>query len=157
MGDVRSYRPSDDQRAARSTFWRSYEGDGPVDVELALEHCGDSQVASWWPEKGFQDWFLNKDSFGQRAELIAEKALSKLEYILDTEADTDKLLRAARMAMELAKKFPAKAVDTPDKFLDDAITKMNKEQLRAYLQRTAPKLLQAPAVVTIEATSTDKE
>lgn len=150
------FKPNEAQRQAKSTFWLCYEGDGPVDTELALQYSGDSRVASWWSERGFQEWFIHRKELDQTIESASFEAVDTIRQIMRTSDDAKVRLAAARAMLELGKKFPAKAVDTPDKFLDDAITKMNKEQLRAYLQRTAPKLLQAP-VVTIEATVTDKE
>lgn len=149
LGDVRLFKPDDEQRAAKSTFWASYEGQGPIDVELALQYSGDSQVANWWPQKGFQEWFSNRDEFQQQVDVLAHRALARIGHILNTSADPDILLKASRMALELAKKFPAKTVEAPDKFLDDQIAKMTKEQLREYLRRTAPKLL------TVDTTATD--
>lgn len=75
--EVIGFAPSSPQLKAKSAFWVAWRADPLADPaymtagEIA-QRAACPQVATWWADKSFRDWFLNKDT-----------RLQQLEYAFD--------------------------------------------------------------------------
>ena len=135
------FKPMPQQRQAKATFWTfvndSMGGLSPEDITLAkaLQITNDNRLNKWWKVPGFSEWFSNKDEFRQRLEYLANLALDKVEDIIL--ADDPKLTSAQvniiKCLMEVAGKVPARVKEV--KYLDEAVSRMDKRQLEAFLKQ----------------------
>lgn len=144
--DVVSFSPTEPQRRAKSNFW-SFFASGEalppnnVDLATAVKYAGDKRVSEWWALEGFADWFSNKDEFRQRVEFLADLALDELYHLIrDPETQATAKVAAIRMIMDVGKKVSQKA-STEETVVGEKITKMNKEELEAYIRDKMDKLL----------------
>ena len=144
--DVVSFSPTEPQRRAKSNFWSFFasgEALPPTSVDLAtaVKYAGDKRVSEWWALEGFADWFSNKDEFRQRVEFLADLALDELYHLIrDPETQATAKVAAIRMIMDVGKKVSQKA-STEETVVGEKITKMNKEELEAYIRDKMDKLL----------------
>jgi len=144
--DVVSFSPTEAQRRAKSNFWSFFasgEAFPPTSVDLAtaVKYAGDKRVSEWWALEGFADWFSNKDEFRQRVEFLADLALDELYHLIrDPETQATAKVAAIRMIMDVGKKVSQKA-STEETVVGEKITKMNKEELEAYIRDKMDKLL----------------
>lgn len=149
-----SFQPTDAHRRAKSAFWAHYFSTGslpPTDINLATaaELSGFStELQEWWPIEGFQEWFSNGEEFRQRVEYLSNAALDVLQEILyDRAARTSDKLQAAKMALEIAAKFPK---STPkEQFADEAIGEMTAKELEEFISRKL-KVLPLPQQKTVD-------
>lgn len=148
-------KPTTEQRKARSVFWTHFGTEGvppppPLpDLAAALRFGGDSRISKWWDLPGFQQWFWNNEEFKQRLEFIAGLALDTLEEVVgDPTQKTSDRLNAAKMIMEAAGKFPSKKADGGERFLDEKIASMGRQELESFISSNIKRL--APTVVTVE-------
>lgn len=146
------FQPTPDQRKAKSSFWAVFGTDpegtlGPAEnLVTALRFGGDKRIRQWWDTPGFQDWFFNRDEFRQRVEYLANLALDNLEEILTARnvTSTDKL-NAIKILMQVGRKLPTGQAQADSGALPDAISRMTRSQLEAYIQSSLRLL---PAVTT---------
>lgn len=103
-------------------------------LELALQATGESRLRQWWSTPGFRSWFANREEFRQRVEYLANLALDAIEEILlDGDANATARNAAAKLMLEAANKLPRGT--GPERFADDQINQMSKQQLEQYLRR----------------------
>lgn len=143
--DLSVFKPDEDQRRAKSNFWSFFaSGDilPPADISksVALRYGGDRRVSSWWDLEGFQDWFSNKDEFRQRIEFLADLALDELQLLIrDRQTNGSAKVAAIKLIMEAGKKVSNKGES--EKYLDDLVTKMNKQELEKFIRTRTAKLI----------------
>jgi hypothetical protein len=137
------FRPTPAQKEAKARFWAimneglqlkdpmSYS---PTDVADLLRM---PTLIRWFTEKGFKDFFFNKFEGEQKLEVLWDKALDAMSEILDT---SDPKAQSARVSvirllaeMRQAKRQP--------KMLDRAIQEMDLDQLNAFIEKQALKVL----------------
>lgn len=98
-----------------------------------------AQLKDWWGRPGFKEWFLDQNEYRQRLEYLFSLALDAAEEIL---LSTDPRSQSARVSMvkllaELANKVPRETI----KYADDAISKMDKAQIEAFLEKNGVSLI----------------
>lgn len=137
------FRPTPAQQEAKARFWAimneglqlkdplSYSS---TDIALLLNT---PLVTRWFTDKGFKDYFFNKFEGEQKLELLWVKALDAMAEILDT---SDPKTQGARVSvirllaeMRQAKRQP--------KMLDRSIQDMDLDQLNAFIEKQALKVL----------------
>lgn len=137
------FRPTPAQKEAKARFWAimneglqmkdpmSYS---PTDVADLLRM---PTLIRWFTEKGFKDFFFNKFEGEQKLEILWFKALDAMSEILDT---SDPKAQSARVSvirllaeMRQAKRQP--------KMLDRAVQEMDLDQLNAFIEKQALKVL----------------
>lgn len=143
------FNPTDTMRKCKSAFWvikgDSQFGDVISQVSLAeaLRVTGENKLKNWWSQPGFVEWFLNNQSFRQRAEYLADLAMDTVEQILsDPESNPNARINAAKLIMEVAQKLPKQQAQV--KLADQFINNMDIKQLTEYINKNAPKLLNKP-------------
>lgn len=150
------FEPTAAHRQAKSAFWAHYfqEGDlPPVDFgpALATRVSGYSEVSNWWSQKGFPEWFRNGEEFRQKVEHTSQLALDLIHnLIIDPVARTSDRLNAAKMALEIAAKFPRAAPKQETE--DDKISKMSRTEIEEYIRSQVSKL-PAPAEEQVDNTT----
>jgi hypothetical protein len=143
--DLSVFRPSEDQRRAKSNFWSFFmSGDTlPPDVislSIAAKYGCDRRMSDWWEEEGFQDWFGNKDEFRQRIELLADLALDELQKIIrDPASGGSARVSAIKLIMEASGKISKKA-DSPS---EDPLDNMSREELQKFIKTRTARLIQS--------------
>lgn len=132
-----SWKPTDAHRKAKAAFWSHYFQSGETAPEqtnaaLAARISGFPEVLEWWQLSGFPEWFRNGEEFRQRVEYVSSLALDLLqETLLDVTGRPVDRLNAAKMALEIAAKFPK---STPkEQFADEKIGEMDKKQLEEFI------------------------
>lgn len=132
-----SHKPEPEHRKAKAAFWSYYfsSGDIPptqIDAATAARHSGYNEVISWWTLEGFPEWFSNGEEFRQRIEYVSNLSLDVLEQLLlDRNAPVREQLAAAKIALEIAGKFPQGAGKGQDK--GKGIDGMDKDELRKFV------------------------
>lgn len=139
--DVLVYKPTADQRRAKSAFWSHFTGEGATQVPTvptlasALSLGGDRRISDWWKDQSFIDWFSNSDEFRQRLEYLTTLALDAAEDILTSkDAPAAAKVNMAKLVMEAAGKG---AKDTAkEKYADERIAQMDRMQLEEYIRKS---------------------
>jgi hypothetical protein len=144
--------PSPPQRQAKSRFWARYDSTllgEPETLSLAdiARVVKDNRLDKWWSEAGFKEWFLNRDEAKERLDYIWNLGLDSIEAIfMNPESNDNAKVNAFKQISSLAGKEPSKNTE----FTDADIQRMDKEKLKAYIERQAPKFL-PPAKETSDA------
>lgn len=134
------FQPTNDQKRAKSAFWGSFTeqsvvlpGDTP-NLSLVLQFLvNEGKITEWWAMPGFPAWFWNNQEFNQRKEYIASLAMDELEKVLlSNQLSPDKKIQAIRLSLELSGKLDKQEGAAP---IDSIIGKMNREQLREYINK----------------------
>lgn len=132
------FLPTVQQKQAKSAFWSHFFSTGevapsPIDPALAAVQSGHNEILQWWYEvPGFPEWFSNGEEFRQRVEYVSNLALDVLEAVLqDRDARQSDRLQAAKMALEVAAKFPK--TQGKEQFADEKIGQMDKKQLEEFI------------------------
>jgi hypothetical protein len=132
-----SFRPEDSHRRAKGAFWSHFfsSGDVPpalIDAAAAARFSGFLEVLDWWETPGFPEWFGNGEEFRQKVEYVSYLGLDVLQEVLsDRNARAADRLSAARMALEIASKFPKS--NQKEQFADEKISEMDKKQLEEFI------------------------
>lgn len=155
------FSPTKSQRALKARFWTiisgSISGINPhkmTTMEIA-KTVRDNRVMNWWPTPGFKDWFMNNTEHVERLEYLFDLALTAAEEVLlnpDPKASNAKV-NMVKIISELAKKMPTKG---SEKFQDEQISKMSKEQLESYLAQHGVSVTSSK-VLEVEAEDTDED
>lgn len=132
--------PSPLQRACKARFYKriDFDLDLAKDVTLAqaIQLTGNQQLGNWWKQDGFKEWFINQDEAAERIEYLYMLWMDKAEsLLLDPLANHNAIVQLGKIIAQLSGRA------NQEKFSDDLINKMSKEQLRAFAERLAPKLL----------------
>jgi len=144
------FRPTDAHRRAKAAYWAHFSatGDEPPTEPTgasAAQFSGFSEVSQWWTEvPGFSSWFQNGEEFRQRAEYISHRGLDFLEQLIsDPNASTKERLTAAKLALEVAAKFPrSSSSEVP--IADKKIQEMDRKQLEEFIAARQKSLRLAP-------------
>jgi hypothetical protein len=129
--------PTDLHRQAKAAFWSHFfsKGETPpleLDGAVGAHYSGYTEVLEFWAIPGFSEWFSNGEEFRQRVEYVSSLALDVIEAVLrDREARHGDKLQAARMALEIASKYPKAAAK--EQFADEKIAEMTSKQLEEYI------------------------
>lgn len=133
-----TFRPEESHRRAKSAFWAHYFSSGElppgtIEPAAAARISGFNEVLDWWTSvEGFSEWFQNGEEFRQRVEYISHLGLGIIENILlDSGSNNKDKLTAARMALEIAAKFPKQSGER--QFADERINDMDKKQLEEFI------------------------
>jgi len=133
-----TFNPTDAHRKAKSAFWSHFFSTGEIppatiEVATAARLSGYNQVLDWWDTlEGFKEWFSNGEEFRQKVEYVSDLALETIHAILkDDSARTGDKLQAAKMALEIAAKFPK--AQPKEHFLDQTIAEMGKKELEQFI------------------------
>jgi hypothetical protein len=135
------FLPTPNQRAIKARFWKRLDHLAPKEITkaLAVQIAGPG-ISRWWDSPGFREWFSNKEEAAERLEYLYMLALDTAEeLLLNPDAQASAKVNLIKILAQLAGKEPQKEV----KFADEAIGKMSREQLEAYIRTNAPKLLKA--------------
>ena len=149
------FQPNKQQRAIKARFWtivsNSITAKNPrsmTTMEIA-QTVRDNRVLNWWSVAGFKDWFLNNTEHIERLEYLFDLALTAAEeiFLSDDPKTANAKVNMAKVVAELAKKMPSRG---GDKFHDEKIAKMNKEELEAFLAANGVNV-QEKDIVQVEA------
>lgn len=139
--------PNREQQQAKATFWSFFMSRdvsvsaGDPQVDKAVRYSRDKRVREWWTKPGFQEWFYNKDEFRQKTEFLKNASLMHLESILiDPKAQASAKVAAIKLILQLAGEL--RTENTGEKFADEKIAQMGREELEKYIRDNATKLLQ---------------
>lgn len=138
------FLPTPMQRRVKAKFWTRFSEspmtDGSVDLPMIQRFVTDKRLQYWWQEPGFKEWFRNEEEFKERVEYLANMALDVLEEVMSNgDARESSRIAAAKLMMDLGSKIPKENVV---QFADANINSMNEEQLREFLSKTTPKLVE---------------
>lgn len=109
--------------------------DMSLEALLALGVSG--VVSRWWDIPGFREWFLSKDYNKHQAEGLLQQAMHRLSEVLRYSTDNAELINAAKEARTLFTAMTASRPDDQEKFADEAIQEMSKEELQAYINKNS--------------------
>lgn len=149
------FSPSVPQAKVKARFWVRFTpgpfmGPSGITVEEAMRVTGCPTLKKWWGEKGFKEWFLNKEEERERIKYLFNKGLDAVEEILmdpaaNPNAKANLIKMLAEMTGHLGKTKPV------EKFADQEIEKMDEQQLETYLTKKGVK------VVTEKVLNVDKD
>lgn len=140
--ELKAFNPTPEMRKVKSTIMARLKDD-PVHVPGSLlsrstaEHLAGRSLESWYGQQGFQEWLSNSTEFQDRLEGLAMQAMDTLEEIMYSGSQDSARVNAAKVAMELASKFPRQKAEEGNPFEG-----MEKDKLIALFSRYAPKLLE---------------
>lgn len=92
-------------------------------------------VSRWWDIPGFREWFLSKDYNKHKAEGLLQQAMHRLSEVLTTSTDNAELINAAKEARTLFTALTTPTKGDEEKFADETIQEMSKEELQAYISK----------------------
>lgn len=130
------FTPSGRQIRARVRFWEAQAGEAHPDMNLAaaLELGAPSAISKWWAIPGFADWWTSLNWEKEEAHRMLISAMHKVSNVLRDEDDSGRVLAAAKEAREIYSKLHGS--EQKDKFLDDEVSKMSRDQLEAFITRS---------------------
>jgi hypothetical protein len=130
-----SFTPSGRQIRARNEFYKAQAGTPLPDQELAtaLKFGAPAVISKWWTIPGFADWFTSPTWEKEESHRLLIAAMHRVGEVLRDEQDSGRVLAAAKEAREIYVKL--NAPDKEDKYMDDEIGKMDKQQLEEYIRR----------------------
>lgn len=141
MAEELIFRPSMEQRRAKSNFWARQQ-EMPIqmdpstfDTPYMVRLAGNKQLKGWLSQKGFKEWFLDANDVSGRLEFLFDLAISSLESIIMNEDPKAQSARvnAIKLAAELANKMPNRWAR--QSYADELIGKMDEVQLEAFLEK----------------------
>lgn len=132
--------PAPNMRAAKAKFWKRIDFDASladaVSAASIVQITNEPRVTGWWNQKEFQEWFLNKEEANERIEYLYMLWMDKAEeLLLDPMANHNAIVQLGKIISQLSGR------GEQEKVSDENIQKMTKQQLQAYIQKLAPKLL----------------
>lgn len=132
-----SFQPTDAHRKAKTAFWSHFFQTGEtapesIEAAAAARLSGFNEVVQWYEIPGFREWFSNGEEFRQRVEYVSNLALDFIQETLqDRNARPGDKMQAAKMALEVASKFPKSA--PKEQVLDEKIAEMDRKQLEEFI------------------------
>lgn len=134
-----TFRANSEQRRLKARFWTVYNENPLVDIRDInstdiVKMTQDHRAANWWGIAGFKNWFLNTMESRERLEYLFDLALDTAEEILldPSEKAASAKVNMIKIIAELGAKYPK---HQEQKFADQQISNMTKEQLDEFLQR----------------------
>jgi hypothetical protein len=115
-----------------------------LSLSAAVEFTKERRLREWWKIEGFEDWFKNRAEFKAEVEDLLMLSIKRLRTILnsDSERMANAQISAAKLLFEAADKLPKNKQG--GKFSDDAISKMNSEQLEEFLKKAGYQKIAPP-------------
>lgn len=134
--------PTPNQRACKARFWKRMDFDpsmvNKVTLSGAVRITNNTQLNHWWRQVGFEDWFCNKDEAGERIEYLYMLWMDKAEeLLLNPDANHNAIVQIGKIIANLSGR------EGQEKFMDESIQKMSKQQLQAFIDKAAPRLNKA--------------
>lgn len=154
------FRPTPEMQQWKAKYWAgALSVDGAVpSLSDVVRTVGTEKIRQHWGKQGFQEWFLNKESYRWKLEYLFDRATDAMEEILD---NTDPKAQSARVNViklisELASKMPkpeekdglTKQIASMDRVQLDAFLESKGKQLRISASRGQDK---AAEVVDVKA------
>lgn len=132
--------PNPLMRACKARFWKRIDFDPSladrVTLAAAVQLTNNTQLNSWWKLEGFVDWFCNKDEASERIEYLYMLWMDKAEeLLLNPEANHNAIVQIGKIIAQLSGR------DQQENFSDANIQKMSRQQLQAFIEKAAPRLL----------------
>lgn len=132
--------PSPSQRACKAKFWKRMDFDFQLAEKItlagAIQVTRNSELNRWWGQDGFQEWFLNRDEASERIEYLYMLWMDKAEeLLLNPDANHNAIVQIGKIIAQLSGR------DQQEKYADDNIQKMSPQQLKAFIEKFAPRLL----------------
>jgi hypothetical protein len=139
VGTAHVWTPSVNDKKVKARFWTRYRDNPTYDTnsitvsEVQQVIGQDAGIARKWSLPEYREWFLNQGEHRERLEYLFDLALNAAEDIL---LNTDPKAQSARVNMVKAiADLAGKSARDQGQYKDQAIGKMDKEQLAAYLER----------------------
>lgn len=134
------FLPSPNQRATKAKFWKRMDFNMDVieNVTLAsaIQLTNNSALSNWWKREGFKEWFLNKDEATERLEYLYMLWMDKVEeLLLNPDANHNAIVNIGKVIATLSGR------DNQERFSDESIQKMSPTQVRAFIEKLAPRFL----------------
>lgn len=136
------FQPTAEMRRVKSKILSRMSDDptrmpGSLLTRSSAEQLAGRSLESWWSKQGFQEWLSNATEFTERLEGIALQAMDTLEDVMENAAQDSARVNAAKVAMELASKFPRQKLEKdPNEFLS-----MEPAKIIEFLKLYAPQVL----------------
>lgn len=134
--------PNPRHRQVKSKFWARYDSmniePSALSAAAVMDVTGEPAIGRWWSLPGFKAWFLNQDEARERLEYLYMLALDSAEAVLlDPDANGNAKVQMVKIIAQLAGKEP----NSKERYADEEIGRMDAEKLKAYIEKTAPRLL----------------
>jgi hypothetical protein len=128
------FTPSNRQIRARNEFYSVVPPELPPDVTAAscVAMGAPQALIKWWTTPGFADWWTSPNWEREESQRLLFQAMQRVSLILRDAEDPDMALKAAREAREI---YTRLNTEKQQKFADDAIGEMSKEQLQDYIRK----------------------
>lgn len=152
------YAPTSSQAQVKAQFWHRFQP-GPMatleDLTLAkaiqITQC--NRLRDWWSQPGFLSWFLNKDEAREKMHYLFNQGLDALQEILmNPEANANAKVNSVKLLAEMTGYLTKKPVE---RFADDEINSMSKEQVQKYLASRGIKVVQENIIDTTSGSKKD--
>lgn len=149
-----AWLPSPSQRACKAKFWKRADYLLPEDhitLAQAVQVTGNSSLQTWWSLEGFKEWFCNKDEANERIEYLYMLWMDKAEeLLLNPEANHNAIVQIGKIIAQLS----GRGDNNTERYLDDMVQNMNKQQLKEYIKKHAPRLVsEEPSQGVIDGTA----
>ena len=134
------FMPSNRAIRARNAFWAQPgiqvpgDYDAGVVAQLAPTEAIRKLLQREWNTPGFQDWFMNQHWEKEEAQRLMNLSLQRLGEILEDEDEAGIVISAAKEAREVWTRLNGKEAE---KFADQEINEMSKQQLEEFLRRNS--------------------
>jgi hypothetical protein len=135
------FNPSDAQRHARARMWSRFRDDPTFEparlsaLELA-RRLDIPSVEKWMADPAFSQWFFNRESWKEKAELAFDITMDRIiEKLHDPEISLKELTALKRELSVVLDRVPKKLKET--KFLDADVNRMDRDQLEEVVKKSA--------------------
>jgi len=155
LADAAVFEPTPTQQKMKARFWERF-GSGPfsaghggtITADLAEEITKSRAVKNWWAKPGFKDWFLDTQEETIQVKALFSMAVNELQkIILNPETQDSAKVNAIKLIMEINDKMPSRH---KEKFMDEAVGKMDKNQLEAAAMDAAMDLLKRKGIKVVQ-------
>lgn len=135
------FRPTPEMQQWKAKYWAGALSidEATPDVADVVRVVGSDKVRQHWGKPGFQEWFLNKESFKWKLEYLFDKATDAMEEILDNRDPKAQSARVnvIKLISELASKMPKP--EEKDN-LSKQLGTMDRVQIDAWLEKQGQKV-----------------
>jgi len=147
FGEV-MFIPTPDMRSVKSRLILALE-DNPIATPetmtcaSAMHLTNEPRIGNWWSIPGFKEWFTNQNEFRETVESAAYEAVAVLrEIATNPDSRENARVQASKLLIEAANRMPKKNAE--EKFSDEQINRMSKEQLESFITNQIKKLEKSP-------------
>lgn len=137
-----AFKPTVEMRRVKSKLLARIADDptkpaGSLLTRSTAESLVGRSLEKWWKIEGFQSWISNSTEFTERLEGLAMQAMETLEDVMAHSQQDSARVNAAKVAMELASKFPRQKTEREE----NEYLNMDRETIIKYIKTYAPSLL----------------